>query len=138
MSKKGDFSVPYIFDDEDIQTNFIKNFFTRPIARGRSFYLENFTTLPKVHEVFEFQGWSDFLRIFENIYTGLVPTDEDNISLRSIVGSFEIEVLPSNIAQITDTPNDDILCRPRDKWWEKLGAIEEKALKSSLAKETCN
>ena len=56
MSKKGDSSIPYIFNYEDMQINFHKNFFTRPIARERSFYLENFTTLPKLREVFKFQG----------------------------------------------------------------------------------
>ena len=45
MSKKGDYSVPYIFDDEDMQTNFHRNFFIRPIASGRSFNMENFTSL---------------------------------------------------------------------------------------------
>ena len=82
-----------MFDDDGMQRNFQKNFFSRPIASGRSFYLENFTTLLEVYKVFEFQGWNDFLRIFEDIYTGLVPTfystlistDEDNTSLKSIV-----------------------------------------------------
>ena len=81
--------------------------------------MENFTILPKVYVVFEFQGWNDFLRISEDIYIGLVPTfystlvptDEDNTSLRS----FEIEVLPSDIAQITNTPNESILCRVRER-----------------------
>ena len=36
ISKKGDYSVLYIFYDENMQTNFHKNFFIRPIARGRS------------------------------------------------------------------------------------------------------
>ena len=93
--------------------------------------MENFTTLPEVFDVFEFQGWNKFLRILENIYTGLISTfystlvssDEDNISLRSIIGSFEIQVLPSNIAQITNTLNDGVLCRAGEKWWEDLGAI---------------
>ena len=124
MSRKGDSSVPYIFHDKEMETNFHRNFFIRTMARRRSLHLENFTTLPEVFEVFEFQGWNDFLRISEDIYMGLVPafystlapTDEDNTSLRSIIGSFEIEVLPSDIAQITNTPNDDILCRTGDKW----------------------
>ena len=54
MSKKGDQSVPYIFEDDEMQNNFQRNFFKSPIARGRSFYLENFTSLPEVFEVFEF------------------------------------------------------------------------------------
>ena len=64
MVGKGDQSVPYIFEDDEMQDNFQRNFFRRPIARGRSFYLENFTTLLEVFEVFEFQGWNDFSRIF--------------------------------------------------------------------------
>ena len=124
MFKNGDSSVPYIFDDEDMETNFHENFFTRPIAKGRSFYLENFTTLPKVHEVFEFQRWSDFLKISEDKYTGLVPTfysylvpfDEENTSFKSIIGSFEIQVLSSDIAQIMNTSNDRILCRAGERW----------------------
>ena len=55
-------------------------------------------TLPLlVFNIFEFQGWGGFLRISEDIYIGVVPTfystlaapDEDNTSLRSIVGSFK-------------------------------------------------
>ena len=103
MAGKGDQSVPYIL----------------PIARRRSFYLENFTSLPEVFDIFKFQGWNDFLRISEDIYTGLVPVfystlsliDEDNTSLQSIVGSFELQVLPSDIAQITNMPNEGIVCR---------------------------
>ena len=72
MSKIGDLSIPYIFVDKEMQANFHRNFFIRLIARGRSFYLENFTALPEVFEVFEFQGWNDFLRISEDIYIGLV------------------------------------------------------------------
>ena len=55
MSKKGDSSAPYIFKDNAMQANFV-NFFRRPIARERSFYLENFTSLPEVFDIFEFQG----------------------------------------------------------------------------------
>ena len=98
MSKKGDSSVPYIFDDEEMQINFHRNFFIRPTAMEKSFYLENFTTLPEVYELCWFQGWNDFLRISKDIYTWLVlafystlPTDEDNTSLRSIVGSFGLK-----------------------------------------------
>ena len=73
-----------------MQDNFQRNFFRRPITRGRSFYLENFTTLLEVFDVFEFEGWNNFLRISEDIYTGLVPvfystlapTGEDNASLK--------------------------------------------------------
>ena len=71
--------------------------------------------------------------IFENTYTGLVPTfyntliptDEDNTSLRSIIESFEIQILPSDIVQITNTPNDGILCKTGYRWWEELGVSEE-------------
>ena len=101
MAGKGDQSIPYIFEDDEMQAIFQNNFFQRPITRGRSFYLENFTTLPEVFEEFKFQGWNDFLRILKEIYIGpipafysiLVPSDEDNISLRSIVGSFELQVV---------------------------------------------
>ena len=74
MSKKGDYSIPHLFDDEEMQANSYRNFFIRPIARGRSFYLENFTPLLEIFEVFGFQGWNQFLRISEDIYMGLVPT----------------------------------------------------------------
>ena len=95
--------------------------------------MENFTFLPEVFDVFELQGWNGFLRISEDIYTQLVPpfystlvpTDEDNTSLRSIVGSFELQVLPSDIAQITNTPYEGILCRAGARWWEELRATEE-------------
>ena len=106
MAGKGDQSVPSTFEDDDMQANFQTNFFWRPIAKGKSFYLEKFITLPEKFDVLEFQGWNDFLRISEDIYTGLVPifysnlipTDEDNTSLQSIVGSFELKILPSDIA----------------------------------------
>ena len=58
-------------------------------------------------------------------YSTFVPSDEDNTSLRSIVGSFKIQVLPSNIAQITNTSNEGILCRVRERWWEEFRVIEE-------------
>ena len=61
-----------MFEDDEMQANFQNNFFKRPIARGRSFYLENFTSLPKAFKVFEFQGWGDFLRISEDIYTEVI------------------------------------------------------------------
>ena len=64
MSKKENFSIPYIFDDEEMQTRFHRQFFIRPIAFGRSFELENFSTLPQIMEVFEFQGWTDFLKMY--------------------------------------------------------------------------
>ena len=47
--------------------------------------------------------------------------DEDNTSLRSIIGSFEIQVLPFDIAQITNTPNGHSM----QKWWEELRPSEE-------------
>ena len=122
MARKGDQSVPYIFKDDEMQNNFQRNFFRRPIARGRSFYLENFTSLFEVFEVLECQGWNNFLRISKDIYTVLVPafystlvlTDEDNTSVRSNIKSFEIQVLPSDLAQITNTPNEGIICRARE------------------------
>ena len=67
-------------------------------------------------------------------YSTLVPTDEKNTSLRSIEGSFEIEVLPSDIVQITNTLNDDILCKPRDKLWEELRATEEEVSEVLIGK----
>ena len=87
MSGKGDSSVPYIFGK--MQNNFQRNFFGRPVARGRNFHLKNFTSHPEIFEVFEFQGWNDFLLISDDIYRGLVPvfystlapTDEGNTSL---------------------------------------------------------
>ena len=101
-----------------MKANFHRNFFIKPIAFGKSFAMENFSSLPQIVEVFEFQGWNDFLRISEDVYTGLVatfystlaPVDEDNTSLRSIIGSFEIQVLPSNLVHITNTPYDGVLC----------------------------
>ena len=54
MADKSNQSVLYIFEDEEIQENFQHNFFRRPIARRSSFYLENFTTLPEVFDIFEF------------------------------------------------------------------------------------
>ena len=118
MTKKGDYSVLYMFNDEEMQINFHKNFFIRPIAFGRSFEMENFSSLIQIFEVFEFQGWNDFLRISKDtymrlvaaFYSNLAPIDKDNSSLRSIVGSFEIQVLPSDIAYVTNTSNEGILC----------------------------
>ena len=141
MSKKEDQSVPYIFEDDEMQVNFQRNFFRRPIARRRSFYLENFTSLPMVFYIFEFQGWNDLLRVSKDIYIGLVltlystlvPTDEDNTSFRSIVGSFELQVPPSNIAQITNTLNEGIICRAGKRWWEELGATEEEVAEEEVA-----
>ena len=111
MTLKSNSSVPYIFEDEDMQTSFHINFFLRPIARGRSFHIESFTSFLEIVENFEFQGWNEFLGISEDTYTGLVPafysslipTYEDNTSLRSIIGSFEIQVLPYDIAHITNS-----------------------------------
>ena len=105
-----------------MQNNFQRNFFRRPIARGRSFNLENFASLPEVFEVFKFQGWNNFLSISTDMYIGLVPvfysilapTNEDNTALRNIVGSFEMQVLPLDIAHITNTPNKGILCSTRE------------------------
>ena len=95
--------------------------------------MENFIALLKIFDIFEFQGGNDFVRISEDIYTGLtsafyntlVPSDEDNTSLQSIVGTFELQVLPSNIAQITNTLNDGILYRVGERWWEEHGATKE-------------
>ena len=49
------------------------------------------------------------MRLVPTFYSTLVPTDEDNTSLQSIVRSFELQVLPSDIVQITNTP-DESLC----------------------------
>ena len=81
--------------------------------------MENFSSPYQIIEVSELQGWNDFLRISKDTYTGLVAAfystllfaDEDNTSLISIIGSFEIQVLSSNIAQITNTQNEGTLCR---------------------------
>ena len=89
MADKGYHNIPYIFKDEEMQANFQNNFSRRPTTRGRSFNLEKFTALPKVFDDFEFQRWNDFMRILEDIYTGLipafynslVPSDEDNTTL---------------------------------------------------------
>ena len=137
MMKKGDYIVPYMLDDEEMQTNFHRNFFIRPIAFGKSFILENFSFLPQIVEFFEFQGWNEFLSISEDVnielvgafYSTLASVDEDNTSLRSIIGSFEIQVLPSDLVQITNTPNEGILCRGGVKWWDQLKAIEEEVSK---------
>ena len=96
--KKGDYNIPCIFDDEEMQSNFHRNFFIKHITFGRRFAVENFSFLPQIVEIFEFQEWNDFLRIYEYVYTGLVaafysilaPVDEDNTSSRSLIGSFEI------------------------------------------------
>ena len=133
MKKKGAYSVPYMFDDDEMQTRFHKQFFIRPIAFGRSFEMENFLSLPHIIEAFEFQGWNDFLRISEDVYTGVVATfystvasvDEDNPSIKSIVVSFKIQVLPSDLAHITNTQNEGVLCRGGTKWWEQLEVSEE-------------
>ena len=99
--------------------------------------MANFAFLPQIVKVFEFQGWNDFLSISEDVYTGVVgafystlaSVHEDNTSLRSIIRSFEIQVLPSDLVQITNTPNEGILCRGGVKWWEQLGATEEEVSK---------
>ena len=55
----------------------------------------------------------------------LASVNEDNTSLRSIIRSFEIQVLPSDLFQITNTPNEGVLCRGGTKWQEQLEANEE-------------
>ena len=108
--------------------------------------MENFIALPEGFDDFEFQGWNDFLRISKDIYTGLVPcfystlipSNEDNTSLRSIVGSFELHALPSNIAQITNTSNDGILCCGGEKWWKDLGATKEEVAEILTRKRSMN
>ena len=54
MMLKNNSSVPYIFEDEDMQTNFHINFFFRLIAKGRSFHLECFTSFTETGEIFKF------------------------------------------------------------------------------------
>ena len=84
-------------------------------------------------EAFEFQGWNNFLRISEYMYTGVVAAfystlasvDEDNTFVRSIVGSFEIQVLPFDLAHITNTQNEGILCCGGTRWWEQLEVSEK-------------
>ena len=95
--------------------------------------MKNFTTFPEVFDIFEFQDWNDFLKISEDIYTGMVPTfcstlipsDEDNTSLRSIVRSFKLQVLSSDSTQIINTLNKRIQSKAGVRWWEELGATEE-------------
>ena len=58
-------------------------------------------------------------------YSTLVPSNKDNTFLWSIIRSFELQVLPSDITQITETPNDGILCRAGERWWEELSATKE-------------
>ena len=70
-------------------------------------------------------------------YSTLVPIDGDNTYLRSIIGNFEIQVLPSDIAQITNSRNDGILCRPGERWWENKKFLKKRLLMSSLAKGAC-
>ena len=73
------------------------------------------------------------MRILEGIYTGVIPafystlapSDKDNTSFQSTVGRFELQVLTSDIAKITNTPNDGILCRVGQRWWEELSATKE-------------
>ena len=104
--------------------------------------MENIRTFLEVFEVFEFQGWNDFFRISEDIYIGLllafystfVPTNGDNISFKSIVGSFEIQVLLFDIAQITNTPNEGILFRARERWCEELRALEDEVIEVLTSK----
>ena len=67
-------------------------------------------------------------------YSTLIGSDEDNTSLRTIVGSFELQVLPSDIAEITNTPNDNILCRGGENWWEELSATEEDVVETLIGK----
>ena len=54
MADKGNASIPFMLDDEDMQQNFENFCYRRPIARGGSFNLENLTSLPKVHDVFRY------------------------------------------------------------------------------------
>ena len=106
--------------------------------------MENFLSLPHITKVFEFQRWNDFLRFSEDVYTGIVaafysilaPIDEDNNSVRSIVGSFEIQVLPSDLAHITNTQNASILCHGNTRWWEQLEVLEEEV--SEVLTGRCN
>ena len=127
-----------MYDDEEMQGHFETHFYRRPIARGRRFYLENSISLSDVHNIFEFQGLGDFLRIFEDIYTGVVlafystldATNKDNTSPRSIVRNFKLQVLPSDIAKITNTPNDGIQCHDGERWWEELCVIDADVAKT--------
>ena len=122
-----------MFDDDEMQNRFHRQFFIRPIAFGRSFEMENFLSLHQIIEVFEFQGWNDFLRISKDVYIGVVSAfystlalvDEENTSIRSIIGSFEIQVHPFDLAHITNTQNEGVLCRGGTKWWEQLEVSKE-------------
>ena len=101
MVEKINVRIPFMFDDDEMQEQLENHFYRRPIPRGGSFYLENFTILLEMHGVFEYQGWGNLLRISKDIYIGVVPTfyntlnatAEDNTSLRSIIIRFELHVL---------------------------------------------
>ena len=49
-----------MFDDDEMQENFQSNFFKRPIARGRNFYSENFTSLLKYTMFLSFKNGEIF------------------------------------------------------------------------------
>ena len=53
-------------------------------------------------------------------------SDEDNISLRSIIRSSVLNVYPSDIAEITNTRSKGIRYHGRDKWWEELNDSKAK------------
>ena len=50
--------------------------------------------------------------------------------------SFELQVLLFDIAKITNTPNDGILCRGGENWWEELSAIEEDVAETITGKRS--
>ena len=65
-----------------------------------------------------------YIRVVLAFYSTLNATNEDNTYLRSIIRSFKLNIFTSDIAKITNTPNEGIRCCGRDRWWEELGVSE--------------
>ena len=66
-----------------------------------------------------------YTRVVAALYSTLASVNEDNTSVRSIIRSFKIQVLPSDLAHITNTQNEGVLCRGGTKWWEQLEVSEK-------------
>ena len=52
-----------------------------------------------------------------------------------ITRSFELQLLPYDIAEITNIPNDGIMCRGGENWWEELGAIKANVIETLMGKK---
>ena len=52
--------------------------------------------------------------------------------------SFELQVLLSNIIEITNTPNNGILCHGGERWWEELGVTEAEVAKTLIGNRDMN